>query len=117
MSYNDGLQDIPGVVLPAPPDKDWAYFDVYQNYVIEVPDRDALCRHLRKEGVEVLAYWSKPLHKQPDLMLRSFALPHTESISKRVLSLPMYHTLTNHEVEYIVSRVRAHYRSCDTINT
>ena len=36
-------------------------------------------------------------------------LPQTEEISKKVLTLPLYPTLTNKEMEYIVDKIKNYY--------
>jgi perosamine synthetase len=33
-------------------------------------------------------------------------LPKTENISKKVLTLPLYPTLTNEEIDYIVEKIK-----------
>jgi dTDP-4-amino-4,6-dideoxygalactose transaminase len=46
------------------------------------------------------------VHKQPGVGLAHWSLPHTERLSRRVLSLPMNVELEDWQVEYVASSVR-----------
>jgi dTDP-4-amino-4,6-dideoxygalactose transaminase len=102
--YDEGLSDIPEVILPPISESD--YFDVYQNYVIRTGQRDKLVAHLQKSGVEVLISWRVPMHQQKALGLSRFKLPMTERISAEVISLPMYPELTDEEVKFVIEAVK-----------
>jgi dTDP-4-amino-4,6-dideoxygalactose transaminase len=102
--YDQGLSDIPEIVLPPISKSD--YFDVYQNYVIRTEQRDKLVAHLQKSGVEVLISWRVPMHQQKALGLSHFKLPMTERISAEVISLPMYPELTDEEVEFVIEAIK-----------
>jgi dTDP-4-amino-4,6-dideoxygalactose transaminase len=102
--YDEGLSDIPEVILPPISESD--YFDVYQNYVIRTGQRDKLVAHLQKLGVEVLISWRIPMHQQKALGLSRFKLPMTERISAEVISLPMYPELTDEEVKFVIEAVK-----------
>jgi len=107
--YNRGLKFIKEIQLPVPPNKDIRYYDVYQNYVIRVKNRDKLRKYLAKKGIETLAKWTIPNHFQPSLKLNRFKLPVTEKISEQVISLPMYPELTNEQVEYVIDCFKKFY--------
>lgn len=81
------------------------YFDVYQNFVIRVPDRDKLIEHLKEKGVETLVSWRTPLHKQRSLRLDKFKLPMTEMMCDEFISLPMYPELIDSQVEYVCATI------------
>jgi len=99
--YLEMLIDDPFIDLPYAPD-DKEYFDVYQNYVIRVKNRDKVQKQLEEKGIETMVSWRIPNHKQPKLMrLHQFNLPVTERISKEVLSLPMYPELLFDQVKYV----------------
>jgi dTDP-4-amino-4,6-dideoxygalactose transaminase len=102
--YDEGLSDIPELVLPPISKSD--YFDVYQNYVIRTEQRDKLVTHLQNSGVEVLISWRVPMHRQKALGLSHFKLPMTERISAEVISLPMYPELTDEEVEFVIEAIK-----------
>ena len=109
--YHNNMADIPQIELPIAPNSDKRFFDVFQNYVIRVEKRDELRTYLTKNGVETLAKWVIPNHKQKGLkILNQFKLPKTEQISKKVISLPMYPELTDKQIEYTTNIVRDFYK-------
>ena len=79
---------------------------MYQNYVIESDDRDRLVQHLANNGIETLVSWPVPMHHQP-LGLNHFSLPNTETLARRVLSLPMHNVLEEDEATRVADAVRA----------
>jgi len=103
--YNEELTGIAGLRLPPAPDGG-PHFDVYQNYVIESDDRDRLVQHLANNGIETLVSWPVPMHHQP-LGLNHFSLPNTETLARRVLSLPMHNVLEEDEATRVADAVRA----------
>jgi len=109
--YHKGLVGIDGIVLPVPPSLEGKHFDVFQNYVIRVKQRDELRAYLAKKGVETLVKWAIPNHKQKGLkILNKFNLPKTEQVSKEVVSLPMYPELTDKQVKYVIKCIREFYK-------
>lgn len=106
------LSDIDGISLPNPP-KD--YFHVYQMYTIRIRRRvtevvrDSLKNYLAEKGVMTKVYFP-PVHLtrfyREKFGFKGGELPVTEGISKQVLSLPMYPTLTTDEMDYIAGNVR-----------
>ena len=107
--YEKGLKDIKEVKLPAGPTESGPNFDVFQNYVIRVKNRDELRKYLTKSGVETLAKWTVPNHRQAALQLGEFKLPLTEKISSEVISLPLYPELTDNQVKYVIKIIRDFY--------
>lgn len=77
------------------------FFDVYQNFVIRVHDRDNLIEYLKMNGIETLVSWRTPLHKQHALNLSKFKMPMTEMMCDEFISLPMYPELTDSQVNYV----------------
>jgi dTDP-4-amino-4,6-dideoxygalactose transaminase len=80
--------------------------DVFQNYVVRNRHRDCLREHLKKEGIETLVNWPKPMWHHKGLELGDHRLPNTESICREVLSLPMSAETTPEQVDIIVRAVR-----------
>ncbi|MBN2373812.1 DegT/DnrJ/EryC1/StrS family aminotransferase [bacterium] len=105
--YDEGLSGVGDIITH--PRANGDFFDVYQNYVIRSGHRDALVKHLRGSGIEVLISWPVPVHKQKALGLGHFNLPVTERISREVVSLPMYPELTGEEAEMVIDAVRGFY--------
>jgi dTDP-4-amino-4,6-dideoxygalactose transaminase len=74
---------------------------VFHQYVVGVDNRDALRESLRTKGVGSLVHYPVAVHQQPAYSNPDWcpiALPHTESIVKRILSLPMYPELSDDQV-------------------
>ncbi len=108
--YHERLCDLPQVALPPPPQVDDAYFDVFQNYEIEVENRDHLRAYLHERGVETLVPWGgKGVHQFKFLGLNGFRLPRTERMFQRVLMLPMHCELTDDQVVYVAECIRSFY--------
>jgi dTDP-4-amino-4,6-dideoxygalactose transaminase len=107
--YHEGLSDLSQLKLPPPPQTNGCFYDVYQNYVLRAQDRDSLVSYLRKNGVETLISWPKPLHHHEALGLSHFHLPKTEDMSKEVLSLPIYPELSEEKANYVIKTIREYY--------
>jgi dTDP-4-amino-4,6-dideoxygalactose transaminase len=79
----------------------------YHKFVIEVSNRDIVQRNLDLRKIETRIHYREPLHELP--AYAEFPGPDmlsaASSLSRRVLSLPLYPELTDLEVEYIVDQV------------
>ena len=79
----------------------------YHKFVIDIDNRDILARNLAIKGIETRVHYKEPIHELsaysdyagPDI------LSVASSLSRRVLSLPIYPELTDLEVEYIIDSV------------
>lgn len=98
-------ENIEGVVTP--PTADGAVH-VFHQYTIRVvdQDRDAFAEELGKRGVGSGVYYPTPIHRLPSFRLE-LDLPTTEVAAQQVLSLPIYPSLTQGELETIVEAVNA----------
>jgi dTDP-4-amino-4,6-dideoxygalactose transaminase len=103
-----GLGEI--VRLPAErPDR----FHIYNQFVIRVPDRDGLKRHLEAAGVGTEIYYPVPFHLQEcfaGLGYKAGAFPHAEKAAAEVLALPIYPELSPAQQDYVVDQIAAYYR-------
>jgi len=97
--------NITGVVTP--PVADGATH-VYHQYTIRVvnQDRDAFAEELSKRGVGNGVYYPTPIHRLPSFGL-SLDLPVTEQVAKQCLSLPVHPSLSQDDLETIVTAVTA----------
>jgi len=102
------LSRIAEIEVPRPPDN---FFHVYQMYTIRVKGgrerRDALSAYLAKQGIMTKVYFH-PVHQThfyKNKLGYKCDLPITESLSRQVLTLPMYPTLTEHEIDFIADQV------------
>ncbi|MAF85436.1 MAG: aminotransferase DegT [Dehalococcoidales bacterium] len=106
------LSGITGIEVPHSPD---SFFHVYQIYVIRVKDgqekRDALLTYLGQKGIMSKVYFP-PVHFAyfyRKTLGYHCALPVTEKISRQVLTLPMYPSLTEDEIDYITDEIAAFF--------
>jgi len=79
----------------------------YHKFVIDVDSRDTLARNLAIKGIETRVHYREPLHELPAYSdyVGPDILSVASSLSRRVLSLPIYPELTDLEVEYIIDSV------------
>ena len=96
-------QNLVGVITPptAP-----GAVHVFHQYTIRVEDgqRDAFAAELTKRGVGNGVYYPTPIHRLPSFSL-DLDLPGTELAAKQVLSLPVHPSLTQADLETIVTAV------------
>jgi dTDP-4-amino-4,6-dideoxygalactose transaminase len=93
--------------LALPSEADYAEH-VYHLFVIQTAARDALQRFLSAAGVQTGIHYPVPVHLQPAYAAhghREGDFPNAESQSRRVLSLPMFAELTEHQIGYVTHAV------------
>ena len=104
--YNDGLAD---TNLYPPYERDNSTH-VYHLYVVGCfENRSRLLLFLRRNGIGVSIHYPVPVHLQPAYtrLKKRSSLPVTESISKEILSLPMYPELEEAEIAQIISLIQS----------
>ena len=105
--YLRELADIPGLQLPIVSEGNsmtWHQFSVLSD------DRDALQAHLKERGVDSMVYYPVPIHHHaPYARFGSGqgSLPVTESVSRRILALPVHPHLSDEAARYVAESVRA----------
>ncbi|MFL6213234.1 MAG: DegT/DnrJ/EryC1/StrS family aminotransferase [Blastocatellia bacterium] len=104
--YLEGLRDTellsPLVAQGAEP--------VWHLFVVRHAQRDALQKHLKRQGVQTLIHYPVPPHLQQayaDLQIDAGAYPVSEAIHREVLSLPMGPHLSEADARRVVQAVRA----------
>ncbi len=103
--YREGLRGSAAVPIPEPPGRD----GVVHLFVVRVPDRDAVARRMGERGVETLIHYPVPIHLQPayrDLGVPAGRFPVTERMAGEILSLPMFPSLTDGEVDDVIKTLR-----------
>ncbi len=80
---------------------------VWHLFVIRVQDRERLQTALKSEGIATGIHYPIPLHLQPAYSDRQWnpSLPVTETVSREVLSLPMYAELEPAQIERVSTAV------------
>ena len=102
------LSKIPEIELPHSPD---GFFHIYQMYTIKVKEgqgkRDALSAYLAEKGIMTKVYFP-PIHFThfyKNKLGYNCDLPVTDRLSGQALTLPMYPSLTEEEINYITAEV------------
>ncbi|MBN2458169.1 DegT/DnrJ/EryC1/StrS family aminotransferase [Candidatus Woesearchaeota archaeon] len=111
--YNEAFSKIKEIKTPSEPP---GFKHVYQMYSILInkkTKRDALKKHLEKNGVMVKVYFN-PVHLKTYYMKRFNYhigdLPFTEDISNRVLSLPIYPGIKKEDLKFIINIINDFFR-------
>jgi dTDP-4-amino-4,6-dideoxygalactose transaminase len=84
---------------------------VYHLFVIRHPERDRLKKSLAERGIDCGLHYPIPIHLQPAFASTDCpagSLPRAESLCRELLSLPVYPEMTQEQVDYVISEVRAH---------
>lgn len=86
---------------------------VFHMYVIRTPLRDQLKEFLSSRGIETGVHYPIPIHLQPPFKNAgdSMSLPITEGESKRVLSLPIFPTISNEQLQYVADEIETFFGS------
>jgi dTDP-4-amino-4,6-dideoxygalactose transaminase len=110
--YRRELAGVKDLVLP-PDDSAGQTESVYHMFVIRLASHDAregLARRLKEKGIETGVHYPVPNHQQPaitELYGPAVSLPKTEDYVRRILSLPMFPTLTEGEVKTVANEIKA----------
>jgi len=86
--YHEGLKGTPQLVLPYVPE--WSS-PVWHLFTIRAPKRDALKRHLARNGIATVIHYPIPPHLSEAYAteMPTCGFPLAEDISETILSLPM----------------------------
>jgi perosamine synthetase len=103
-----GLGDVKGVQTPFVPENVEHSFHQYTVLLVEelTGKRDAIKADVEDAGVGTAVHYPRPIHRQPAFDT-TVSLPVSESICGRVMSLPVYPSLTGAELDRIVDAVAA----------
>ncbi|MDQ3973176.1 MAG: DegT/DnrJ/EryC1/StrS family aminotransferase [Actinomycetota bacterium] len=99
--YRQRLADHPDIGLPVEPD--WAR-SVHHLFVVAVSQRDRVQTLMEEAGVETGLHYPVPIHLQPAYRHLGHdvgAFPQAELAAESLLSLPMFPTLREDQVDYV----------------
>lgn len=85
----------------------------YHLFVIQSDKRDKLQSYLLENGIETKIHYPIPIHLQEcatDFGYKRGDFPVAERQSKTVLSLPIYQSLTQSELNYVIEKISKFYR-------
>ena len=100
--YDKNLKNIGDIELP--PKKDFME-PAYHNYVIKTEKRDELQEYLKEKGISTgVHYYPNHLYDMYKPYYRE--LPITESIWKKLLTLPLFPSLKQEEIDFIIESIK-----------
>jgi len=106
--YKKKLKDVP-VALPV--EEPWGYH-VYHLFVIRAEKRDDLMKYLFHKGITTLIHYPIPIHLQKTYQTLGYkkgSFPRAEAVVSEIVSLPLYPSLTEEEVQYVCEGIRQFY--------
>jgi dTDP-4-amino-4,6-dideoxygalactose transaminase len=109
--YRERLAGDERIALPVEPE---GRTHVYHLFVVRLPDREQVRRELAEHGIEVGLHYPIPLHLQAayrDMGWRQGDFPESERVAATILSLPMFPHITEDQVDYVCSTLRAYLES------
>lgn len=110
-TYQERLEFLDEIQLPAGPENDGDNFDTYQNYEITANDRDKLQIFLKNNGIGTLIQWGgTAIHQFTNLGFNQ-SCPNTDKFFERCIMLPMNIFISDDDVHYICDKVIEFYRS------
>jgi len=112
----DLLQGLKGLDLPFEPE---GYRHNWYLYTVKFEDpsfRDRVKDHLNCKGIGATIYYKTPVHLMPLyrklLNTREGLLPVTEELSRRLLSLPVHHGMSEEDVRRVAEEVKEALGKC-----
>ena len=108
--YDKRLSSIEQLKLPPAPVENGDHFDIYQNYEFIAQNRDELKQFLEEKGIRTLIQWSGKGVHQWEALGFNIRLPKVEYFFDNSIMIPIWHYLTDEDIEYIADNVCSFYK-------
>lgn len=98
------------VQLPTVPD---GYGHIFNQFVVRVPRRDDLRKHLDAKRVGNNVYYPVPFHQQECFKYLGYKtgdFPHAEAAAASTLALPVFGELTDAQLRHVVASIAEFYK-------
>ncbi|MFG1944050.1 DegT/DnrJ/EryC1/StrS family aminotransferase [Nonomuraea sp. NPDC048826] len=105
--YEEGLGDVPGLVLPSLADGN---DHVYYVYVARHPERERIIKTLEAHDIRLNVSYPWPVHTMTGFAHLGYEegrLPVTEKLADEIFSLPMYPSLPVDTQDKVITELRA----------
>lgn len=101
------LNNIDNNKVVLPPKNDAHYYSTWHQFVLQVEDRNTFIEYLNKHGIDTLIHYPVPAHHSGayQQLFADRYFPITEKLSRTVVSIPIYATLTEQETEHIINTI------------
>jgi len=109
LQYYENLSEVDEILIP---EKNFEKEHVYHLYVIQSQERDELSKYLNESGIQTGLHYPIPIHLQKSFAENGYRkgdFPNSERLSERILSLPMFPTLKNEEINYVSNKIKEFY--------
>lgn len=83
---------------------------VFHLYVVQTPKRDKLIKYLSSKNIQTGIHYPKPLHLQKPFIKLGYKkgdFPVSETLSEKILSLPIFPEITFNQQDYVVESIRS----------
>lgn len=111
-AFYDGQFDGTAIVPPRAVYRDAGicHYHIYNQYVVRVPQRDAVREKIQAAGIGCEVYYPLPLHRQPCFAQLGYGegdFPAGEEAARQTLALPVYPELTEEMRRRVADGLRA----------
>lgn len=83
---------------------------VYNQYVIQLPNRDELKAYLLSKGIEAGIQFPLSMHQQP-VYKSDLRLPNSEKLAETCLSLPVHAQCSEDDIRYVCEQINNYFTS------
>lgn len=103
--YDDLLKNLSGLQTPKRLETSTHVFHQYTIKLESETLRDSLQEYLKSKQIPSMIYYPLPVYHQKPYYQELY-LPHSESLCKQVLSIPMHTEMTEEEIHYICKNIQ-----------